>query len=61
VISGGDGEVTVRDELRRRPNLGLLGEEVDALAAVSRACRLTILWRDAAAIVVRYPRRLGAP
>jgi hypothetical protein len=31
------------------------------VAAVGRACRLTIPWRDAAAIVVRYPRRLGAP
>ena len=42
----------------RRPNLRLApGEEAGALAAVSRACRLTILGRDAAAIVVRYPRR----
>jgi len=37
----------------RRPNPRLApGEEAGALTAVSRACRPTILWRDAAAIVV---------
>jgi hypothetical protein len=53
VISSGDREVTVEMIGPRRPNPRLApGEEAGALAAVSRACRLTILWRDAAAIVV---------
>jgi hypothetical protein len=62
VISSGDREVTVEMIGPHRPNPRLApGEKAGALAAVSRACRLTILWRDTAAIVVRYPRRLGAP
>ena len=62
MIGSGDREVTVEMIGPRRPNHRLApGEEAGAVAAVSRVCRLTILWRDAAAIVVRYPRRLGAP
>jgi hypothetical protein len=58
MMSSGDAEVTVEMIGPRRPNPRLApGEEAGALAAVSGACRLTILWRDAAAIVVRYPRR----
>jgi hypothetical protein len=58
-MSSDDAEVTVQMIGPRRPNPRLApGEEASgALTAVSRACRLTILWRDAAAIVVRYPRR----
>jgi hypothetical protein len=59
-MSSDDAEVTVQMIGPRRPNPRLApGEEASgALTAVSRACRLTILWRDAAAIVVRYPRTL---
>jgi hypothetical protein len=61
MIGSGDREVTVEMIGPRRPNPRLApDEEAGALAVVSRACRLTILWRDAAAIVVCYPRRLGA-
>jgi hypothetical protein len=58
-MSSGDREVAVEMIGPRRltPRLAPGEEASDALAAVSRACRLTILWRDAAAIVVRYPRR----
>ena len=58
-MSSDDAGVTVEMIGPRRPNPRLAPSEEtsDALAAVSRACRLTILWRDAAAIVVRYPRR----
>jgi hypothetical protein len=57
-MSSGNGEVPEEMNGPRRPNPRLTpGEQAGALAAVSRACRLTILWRDAAAIVVRHPRR----
>jgi hypothetical protein len=57
-MNGGDREVTVQMIGPRRLNPRLApGEEAGTLAAVSRACRLTILWRDAAATVVRSPRR----
>ena len=59
MMSSDDAEVTVQMIGPRRPNPRLAPSEEasDALAAVSRACRLTILWRDAAATVVRSPRR----
>ena len=58
MIGSGDREVTVEMIGPRRPNLASLrARRRVPWPQVSRVCRLTILWRDAAAIVVRYPRR----